>query len=183
MAGYYIYLISSLPMLQFGMRPPFSYTRFIQLCEGFIMEKEVAVLESLPEATTQPYTGEIKSTLEKWYEFDRDIRNELVKIRASRMKIDPLLYLRPDDGYVEPYITHIALHSHRNPSVLEGERILDQERWNKLEEIARGHFFDFDFLIVYALKLMLLLRWEAIRLAEPAALLDNVLNQGEQQGS
>lgn len=178
MNDYYVYLISSLPMLQFGMKPPFSYERFTQACVGFIPEEELALLQSLPAITEKPYSGQTKSVLDKWYEFDRDLRNELVKIRASRKKIDPHKYLRPDDGYVEPYITHSALHAHRNPSVLESEKILDQERWNKLEEMALGHFFDFDFLIVYALKLTLLLRWEAIRLAEPAALLNHALSTG-----
>lgn len=175
MSAYYTYLIASLPMLHFGAKSPFSYEKFLQLCDGFIPEKEMAILKSIPQTAESAYTGTIKSTLEKWYEFDRDIRNELVKIRASRKKIDPAQYLRPDDGYVEPHITHIALHTHRNPSVLESEKILDQERWNRLEEIASGHFFDFDFLIVYALKLLLLLRWEKIRLANKAGLLEDAL--------
>lgn len=148
------------------------YERFIRLCERFIPEKETALLEAIADTPDEPCEGGGITVLHEWYEFDRDIRNELVKIRASRLKIDPEKYLRPDDGYVEPYITHIALHAHRNPSVAEAERILDQERWNKLEELAQGHFFDFDFLIVYALKLLILLRWENIRTADSAALLD-----------
>jgi hypothetical protein len=172
MARYYTYLISSLPMLHFGSRPPFSYERFMQLCEGLVGEKELALLGALPAMKEVPFRGAVKSSLDKWFEFDRDLRNELVKIRASRKKIDPLTFLRPDDGYVEPLITHIALHAHRNPSILEGERTLDQERWNALEEIALGHIFDFDFLIVYALKLLLLARWETFRLADAQGLLD-----------
>lgn len=175
MATYYTYLIASLPMLHFQAKPPFSFEKFLRSCEGFIPAREIAALKSLEQAMIPAYKGTISSTLDMWHDFDRDLRNELVKIRASRKKIDPVLYLRPDDGYVEPYITHIALHAHRNPSVIEGERILDQERWNKLEEIGKGHFFDFDFLAVYALKLLILLRWEAIRLADKKNLLEQSL--------
>jgi hypothetical protein len=178
MAQYYTYVIASLPMLIFGAKPPFSYERLLQLCEGFIPEKERLVLAEIPHTDEHPYRG-IHSTLDTWYEFDRDLRNELVKIRAARRKVDPLKYVRLDDGYVEPYITHIALHVCRNVSVLEAEKALDQERWDKLEEIAAGHFFDFDSLVVYALKLLILLRWENIRLAERGVLLDNTLKAVE----
>jgi hypothetical protein len=180
MARYYTYVIASLPVLQFGMKPPFSYEQFLQLCEGMVGEKEWGILRSLPGIREMPYRGQVKTTLQRWFEFDRDLRNELVKIRAAHQKIDPQKFLRPDDGYVEPAITHIALHAHRNPSVLEGERSLDQERWMKLEEIAGGHFFDFDYLIVYALKLLLLWRWETIRLADGNALLAHSLEAATQ---
>jgi len=180
MPRYYTYLISSLPMLHFGMKPPFTYEKFIQSCERFVSEKEAALLAGIPHTIEYPYKGITESTQDKWYEFDRDVRNELVRIRASRKKIDPLKYLRPDDGYVEPYITHIVLHAHRNPSVLETEKILDQERWNRLEDIAMGHFFDFDFLMVYAFKLLILLRWENIRLADKRSLLENAIKTIEE---
>jgi hypothetical protein len=169
-------------MLIFGAKPPFSYERFLQACAGFIPERESLMLAEIPHTGEHPYGG-IHCALDAWYEFDRDLRNELVKIRAVRKKIDPVKYMRLDDGYVEPYITHIALAACRNVSVLEAERTLDQERWNKLEEIAAGHFFDFDFLAVYALKLLILLRWENIRLAEKAALLDAAVKAIGQDGS
>ena len=165
-------------MLHFGMKPPFTFERFIQACEEFIPKNEVALLAALPLIHERPFQGR-DSTLDRWFEFDRDIRNELVKIRAARLKVDPFKYLRPDDGYVEPYLTHIALHAHRNPSAMDAEKILDEARWNKLEEIAQGHYFDFDFLIVYALKLLLLWRWENIRLADKDSLLEHALKVKE----
>lgn len=176
MPRYYTYLISSLPVLHFASKPQFSYEKFIRMCEGLILDSELAFLSGLPKIAEKPYK-DTRCTLDKWFEFDRDIRNELVKIRSSRKKIDAAKYVRPDDGYVEPYITHVALHAHRNPSPLEAERILDQERWNKLEDLSSGHYFDFDFLIIYGLKLLLLWRWENIRVSDKASLRDKFLHE------
>ena len=56
--------------------------------------------------------------------------------------------------------------AYRTPSVIEAERAIDQERWRALDDIALGHYFDIDALIVYAYKLKILERWETIRVAD-----------------
>lgn len=178
MSGFHTYLISSLPMLHLGMKPPFSFAAFIKLCEPFIERREGDALAKIDIAGNYPPAAKLP-TLDRWYEFDRDLRNELVKIRASRKKTDPAKYLRPDDGYTEPYITHIALHAHRNPSLVESERILDEERWKKLDELECGHYFDFDYLIIYGLRLLILQRWERFRSADKKRLLDRALQRKE----
>jgi len=171
MASFYTYLISSLPMLHFGLRPPFPFEKFLQRCEELIPQNDLEVLKSL--ARQDARKGE-SAIIEKRLDFDTMLRNELVKIRASRKKIDPARYLRPD-GYAGPSFYHIALAAQRNPSPLEGERILDQERWNFLEELSFGHYFDLDFLIIYAYKLLILERWEGINLADKSKVLDEAL--------
>jgi hypothetical protein len=173
MAAFYIYLISSLPLLQFGAQPPFSFKKFLDLCRDKIPEAEINLIELTAEKRVF-YKG-FQATLKKWFVFDRTLRNELVKIRASRKHIDSFKYLRGDE-YIEPLLAHIAMNAHRNPSILEGERILDQQRWNILDELAIGHYFDLDFLIIYALKLLILERWERINTAEKSRLLQEVLN-------
>ena len=170
-----IYLISSLPMLHFGQRPPITFEKFIALCKGKVNDGELLALER---------TGEIEGfscpglSLKKWHAFDTALRNELVKLRAVRHKLEPTKYLRPDSSYVEPQITHTALNAQRSPSLTEGEKILDLARWQKLEELSFGHYFDLDVLFIYAQKLLILERWEKIRSANPETILKETLTAG-----
>jgi hypothetical protein len=173
MANLYYYLIASLPMLHFAVKPPFSFKEFLQRCRESIPEKDVEVLENL---TLEGSRAKERPIIKNWLSFDLTLRNELVKLRASRKKIDPTKYLRPD-GYASPSFYHIALAAQRNPSPLEGEKILDMERWNFLEGLSLGHHFDLDFLIIYAYKLLILERWERINNVDKSALLEEALKR------
>ena len=160
MPAYYIYLISSLPMLHFGMKLPFSFKEFIARCQQLIPEEDLRIIEFASIAGSYP-EAPANATLKKWQEFDIALRNELVKIRAPRKKIDPLKYLRPDNiGHLQA--AQIAIHAHRIPSLIESEKALDQGRWDFLDGLSLGHYFDIDFLITYAHKLLILERWEKI---------------------
>ncbi len=172
MTNYYVYLVSSLPMPHFGARPPFSFLRFLEICQDKISQEDMDIIRLTTDAYT--YQGS-QPTLKKWQAFECALRNELVKIRASRKHLEPLKYLR-GDAYIEPHIAQIAMTAHRAPSILEAERILDQGRWYMLGELSVGHYFDLDTLIIYALKLLILERWEKINSADKSLLLQEVLN-------
>jgi len=173
MPAHYIYLISSLPMLHFMMKPPFTFEGLLDRCRQLIPEKDIKIIESVSIAGA--YTQEPPNVMiKKWQEFDTELRNELVKIRAVRKKIDPAKYLRPDNA-VNLEVAQIALHAHRIPSLLESEKTLDKARWNFLEELSIGHYFDIDLLIVYAYKLLILERWENIVSADSRRLLEETL--------
>lgn len=171
MPAYYTYLISSLPSLVFGAEPPFLFAEFLKRCRPLIPEEDFRLLQGASEAR--------HPALEKWLEFDATLRNELVKIRAGRKKIDPAKYLRPC-GLTDPSIAHIALNAYRNPSLLEGEEMLDQARWRYLEELCAGHYFDLDLLIAYAQKLLIMERRQRISSADSQALLEKLLAKGPQ---
>lgn len=148
-------------MLTFGIKPPLSFEKFLELCEKFIPSEDIGIIRIVLEKPGYSYSGQ-QPTLKKWFDFDALLRNELVKVRAIHKHIDPAKYLRRD-SFAGQEIMHLALSAHRNPSILEGEKLLDQARWQALEEFSLGHFFDLDFLIVYAWKLLILERWERIR--------------------
>lgn len=177
MSVYYIYLISSLPWLHFGAPPPFSFEKFLKLCEGLISKDDICLLRSIPHKDEYFYERE-QPTLKKWHAFDTTLRNELVKIRATRRHLDPAKYLR-QDGYAEPYIAHVAMSAFRNLSILESEMILDRERWRMLDELSVGHYFDIDFLIAYAQKLLILERWERVRATDKSGVLEDILAKNE----
>jgi len=172
MTDFYVYLISSLPMLHFMMKPPFSFEKFIDNCRDRIPQQDIQIIKLAGDIFS--YQGR-QATLGNWQIFETALRNELVRIRAVRKHIEPLKYIR-GDGYAQPHITHIAMSAYRNPSILEAEKTLDQYRWQKLDELLVGHYFDLDALIVYALKLLILERWERISTADKSQLLEEVLN-------
>jgi len=161
MPKFYTYLISSLPVLIFGMKPPFFFERFLENCRPFISEEDLFLLSNLP-VTVDEYGKSVGNpTIEKWLAFDTTLRNELVKIRAHSRKMDAAKYLRGENP-IDVAIFHTAMSSHRSASILEGEKILDEARWQALDDLGIGHYFDMDSLILYAYKLKILERWETI---------------------
>ena len=159
-------------MLHFGMRAPLSFEQFLELCRGIISDRDIEVLESLPHIDGYIYDDK-NPTLKKWHAFDTALRNALVRIRAGRKHVDPARYLR-HDGYEDPMIFNIAMNAYKNPSILESEMILDRERWHKLDELSVGHYFGIDILIIYALKLLILERWNRIETDEGSKVLEDV---------
>jgi len=174
MTNYYIYLISSFPSLHFGEKPPFSYERFLLSCRDFILEEEHELLTALPGIADRSREAPHRGILRRWLEFDTALRNELAKARAALRRVDPHRYTRPTT-YDGPSLAHLAVNARRNTSILDAERSLDETRWRALDDMAFGHYFDFEALVAYALKLLILQRWERIRSADRSAVVEAVL--------
>jgi hypothetical protein len=161
MPKFYTYLISSLPALNSGMKPPFSFERFLEKCRPFISEEDFLLLSNLPTTIDEYVKSLSHPTIGRWLAFDTTLRNELVKIRAHSKKIDAAKYMRGETP-IDMAIYHTAMSSQRSTSILEGEKILDDARWQALDDLGFGHYFDMDYLILYAYKLKILERWEKI---------------------
>ena len=164
MPGYYVYLISSLPTLNFGAKPPFGMEKFFSTSAELISPKDMETLR-----------GSLKDKGEgRYHDFETALRNELVKIRAQRKRLDASKFLRRD-GYADQWISHAAASAYRNPSVIDREKMLDLDRWRFLDELSIGHYFDLEILIIYARKLSILERWERVRAADANKLLEEAL--------
>ncbi len=174
MPAYYIYLISSLPALSFGNKIPSSLEDFFIKCQGLIPESEIKLLRNICLEEVCASEAASIDTLKKWVNFEVALRNELVRARAARKKVDPLKFIRLPD-FPQAQISHVALAAYRSPSILEAEKILDQERLSFLESLSLGHYFDFDSLLIYELKLKILERWERIQQADKQALFNQVV--------
>jgi hypothetical protein len=174
MADFYPYLVSSLPMLHFDMKPPFSFDRFLEMCCPLIPEKDCQLLRAVPQPGQYLEKGTRPPVVQRWVDFDVALRNELVKIRAAKKHLDPTAYLRPG-GSDTSSIAMAVLAGNTTASPLDAEKALDESRWKALENIATGHYFDLDFLITYACKLLILERWEKIQSADGSILLEQVL--------
>ncbi|MFA5255979.1 MAG: DUF2764 family protein [Candidatus Omnitrophota bacterium] len=164
MSGYYVYLISSLPALQFGAKPPFSMEKFFSICAGLISPADLERLKT----SLKGFDGS------RYHDFETALRNELVRIRAQRKHLDASGFLRRD-GCADQWISHIAAAASRNPSVIDGEKTLDMDRWRFLDELSMGHYFDMELLMIYARKLSILEKWERVRTADAGKLLEKAL--------
>ncbi len=162
-------------MLQFANKPALSLNDFLNRCAQLIPENDAALIKQALSTDAYALNLSAPGVLLKWKEFDLALRNELVKARAVRKKIDPAKFLRQDTHF-DINITHIAQASLRQVSILEAERYLDLERWKALDEIARGHYFDLDSLLVYGLKLAILERWVKIEAADKDELAEKALS-------
>jgi len=173
-AGQHVYFIASLPMLHFPGKPPFSYGDFLASCGGLIPEAERRILEGIPRLFAGVPAYPRQPTLEKWAAFESALRNELVRLRCQQKKIEARHFMR-GDTQAEPDYAQAAASAVKFISPLEAEFHLDQVRWFYLEELSFAHYFDFDFLVVYALKLLILERWERFNQADKMKLLEAAL--------
>ncbi len=175
MPGYYTYLISSLPMLQFGQRPAFSFEKFFAACQAGVSEQDLKALSQASLSGDYVNTANTPEALQKWQAFDTALRNELTKIRSQRKQLEASAYLRPGT-LVKADISRTALKAQRAPSLIESERLLDQARWSALDDLSVGHYFDLDILLIYALKLLILEKWQRIEQTDKSKSLEQTLN-------
>lgn len=164
MSGYYVYLISSLPTLHFGAKPPFNTEKFFSMCAELISAEDMEKLKGSLEDEGES----------RYHDFEIALRNELVKIRAQRKHLDASKFLRRD-GYADQWIAHMAAGACRNPSIIDAENILDLDRWKFLDELSMGHYFDIELLMIYARKLSILEKWERVGTADTNKLLEETL--------
>jgi len=150
------YLISSLPMLKRDERPFMGLESFMSACEPWLSSGEMSALAGLSlepgvSAGAGGVTGE-------WSAWEASLRNRLARARGARLERDAEKFTRPDSGF-HSEIDRGVQEAFSAPSPLEKERILDSLRWRILDHMESGHIFDFDFLCVYKLKLMLREKW------------------------
>ncbi len=174
MSAYYTYLISSLPLLNFSHAAPFSLEDFFSKCQGLISGRDFKALERSCFKEAYLLDSGNADNLSRWARFEIALRNELARARARRKKIDAQIFVHLLDA-PETDITHLATMAYRSSVPLEAELILDQARWDFLETLSFGHYFDFDFLLSYVLKLKILIRWDKIKAADKEALLKQMI--------
>ena len=154
MTSDYYYFISSLPGLRFGEKAAFSWEEFMQYCREKLSPEECAGLAALSLEPEEPGADD-QPVVRGWKLGERHLRNLLARQRAQKRKLDENTYLRPCDRFsvqLNRRVEEIMLL----PGVWEREQALDQLRWQRLDELALGHNFSFQALLVYAYRLLIL---------------------------
>jgi len=169
----YYYLVSSLPMLEFGAKPPLSYKDFLRSCEGQLNASDMKAIERTTIVPSEDIEDSYP-TLRKWKRFNTGLRNELARHRAGKRSKDPAQYIRGEES-AEAFVSGFAHWAVSQDSPLEAELYLDRIRWERIEDLEKGHYFDIDCLIAYALKLKMLERWQTINSGSGMQVLQRVL--------
>lgn len=158
-------------MLQFGMKPPFSYPDFLKACSSELNQSDMDVLANVSIALWE--SDSHSDLLREWERFNRGLRNELVRTRAVKRGKDPNKYLRGSDS-LDPFIAPLAHWATNQDSPMEAELYLDKIRWEKIEEIKSGHYFDMEYLVAYGLQLQILERWDRINSGDGMKILERL---------
>ncbi len=179
MSGGYYYLVASLPHLQFGAAPRLTPGEFLRRCAAQVSPAHYRILAEVKPFQTQPAKTGL-ALLDRWYERERALRNALASERAKRLGVTAAGHLR--DFRPDPRLAEIARQLLALDSPLAADEALDRARWRFLEELAFGHYFDLEALVVYRLKLRILERRARFDPTVGAALLDRMLAQGVERG-
>jgi Protein of unknown function (DUF2764) len=154
LANQYYYTVSSLPMLFIDSEKFISQEEFFECCESTISEKDFNTLKSaliLPEENP-----DMNNVLTKWNSWENGLRDELVKLRAVKKGLDAERFLSGNAG--ESGVFDLARDAYNAASPLEAESLLNRGRWEYLEMLESGHYFDLGKLIIYYLQLQILER-------------------------
>lgn len=189
----YYYAVASLPTLYLDSETYPTQEEFLEHCAAWLTPVELAQLH---RATLQPPTGRgesgteefereaqtaeaEKGVLGRWMAVETGLRNELVRLRASRRHADEEKHLVKTD---EPWwLSTAELEARASEALgqsnpLRAEQLLDEYRWEVLEELEVGHFFDVEKLIIYCLKLQILYRRAAMDREAGKELFDTTYN-------
>lgn len=153
----YYALISSLPMLTLEGNAGITVERFLSCCETYVKGEKYRILEELglDPAADQFKAGSLPGRYAAW---ECALRNAIVRSRSNKLERDPAVFLNKEAG-VEGDTERAAAAAWATVNPLEREKILDQARWMKIEELECGERFSFEQLCAYKLKLLLQLKW------------------------
>jgi len=142
----YYYLIAALPMLRPDSELPMSSGEFIELCRQQLTEEDFVIFSTASGCR-------LSAEFEAW---NTALKNELVKLRASRLGFDADESLK--DGGIYAGIVEQAREVFNQENPLDAELLLDKMRWNKISELEALEYFSTEKLAAYLLKLKLLER-------------------------
>ena len=143
----YYYFSASLPELKPCEPPPLTLEEFDAEAKMQLSGRHYAELTAGPdEAEGEALLPRVYREMRKFEEY---LRNRIAARRAEKLDIAPEL-AEPEEFYSEVDAALPALAA-LDPAARE--RGVDMLRWNRLEEIAQNHDFDFDHVCAYRARL------------------------------
>ncbi|AYE35992.1 hypothetical protein DB313_00490 [Borrelia turcica IST7] len=149
----YYYVISSLPYLDLKIGKVWSVSNFFENVEIALNKEDFIFLKNLSEFGI--VRGSLKA-IDCFLDFEEEIKYTLAYIRAEKLGLSRDLYV--ESSYFSSYYLGVlkAICLKENP--FEVELGLDMLRWQFLTDLEVGNEFNFEKLVIYFLKLMLVSR-------------------------
>ena len=145
MLNKYYYLVSSLPYLKFGQENFISKETFLLECKKWLSVKDIKVLSKVSLEDFSVMSDDV-SVLQEWKKFDLALRTELASARNS------IKHNRNE----KPGPLAKSVLEEATPFLME--QALARIRWERLDAMEAGNFFDLNFLMLYFLKLQIIER-------------------------
>ena len=176
--GYY-FLVASLPALNLGAPLRLTPRQFLNRCAEHLPAAHYRILAEVELFQAQPARTGL-TLLDRWYDRERALRNALAVTRAKCWGVEAAAHLR--NFRYDRELAELAKRLLTLDSPLVADEELDRVRWRFLEELAFGHYFDLETLVIDLLKLKILERRTGFDRATGAARLDRMLEQGAERG-
>ena len=167
--GSYYYLVSQLPSLAYGQKPPMTAQAFKELARPMLETAEAALLDIIsldpqPISTTDNGPSYANAALpcgsdfiDKWREWERSFRLNLARQRAVKAK-------REGQNLAEPPVVPADSASAALRAIaameapLEAEILIDKTRWSVIDSLQGIDYFSANTVYAYLLKLLILER-------------------------
>ncbi len=168
------YLVSSLPYLRFGEKPPVTAARFRAACAGHLSDEETADIEAVLE-NREPSSGAASNL----WNSEVQLRDAVVRVRAKNRGTDASKFLKTHDGF-SVSIEKAVTDAFTRPNPLEQEAELDRARWTLADELALSEPFGFPAVLAFAVKLRIAERWAGLDEAAGQAKVEEFVKAGVQ---
>jgi len=137
----YYYFVSQLPFLTFGEESYIDRKRFLDEAGKWLSDKDFSMISGVSLNNFYPEDGD-NEVLAKYKNFEMALREEIASFRKNESRARATsLNLNLNEG-----------------TPLEIERALLHLRWEFIESLEEGHFFDLEILILHFLKIQVLER-------------------------
>ena len=171
MAHSYYYFAASLIHIQFGDKTPLTVDEFLVDCARLLTADDYACLAAVVSGEPCDFNN---NTARAWYRFEHDLKNEFAFQRGEK-KGNPAAYVR-GSREINPVARDLAAQVFKTDNPLEAEKMIDTARWRFLDEMAVGQYFNFDYILIYGLKLKILERYEHIESPKGKEIFEKVKN-------
>lgn len=136
-------------MLLFDEEPFYSANDVLEICQRELTADDMKRVTASHDYFDKGLAPELSETLGAFDRRERGVRHLLARLRAQKLGWE---YEQPDYD-AEPEAERVARDAVSQSSPHDAEMIIQRARWLWLEELAVGHFFDVESLVIYMLKL------------------------------
>ncbi|NLZ64617.1 MAG: DUF2764 family protein [Lentisphaerae bacterium] len=152
----FFYFLSSLPLLRWGEKPFCSYSEFLTYAQSLLTDAETALLANLSLCPSETSSATLP-VVRAWEDWETFMRNALVSLRCQGDQAKADKWLRQERTGFADMLRHLE-EIMALPNAWAREQALDRLRWQKLDELEDGHYYNFTAVVIYAYRLLLLNR-------------------------
>lgn len=149
----YYYIVASLPSLSLHEKPNITIDAFLAVCKDFLDDNDFNILQLISLFNVEDDRIPLDA-VKRYFQWEKGIKNILVKLRAEKLGVEPEPFIRGEVIY-DYFQSALAENTFNANSPLLAEELINKARWNYLDELENGHYFDIDKLAIYYIKLQL----------------------------